>query len=43
MFTTDGAPRPGVNQAECLACHKPLYKSSFTFTVRQLAEIAGRK
>ena len=43
VFTTDGAPRPGVNQAECLACHKPLDKSSFTFTVRQLAEIAGRK
>jgi cytochrome c553 len=43
VFTTDGAPRPGVNQAECLACHKPLDKTSFTFTVRQLAEAAARK
>ncbi len=43
VFTTEGKPRPGVNQAECLACHKPLDKTSFTFTVRQLAEVAGRK
>jgi cytochrome c553 len=38
VFTTDGKHRPGVNQAECLACHKPLDKVSYTFTLKQLAE-----
>jgi cytochrome c553 len=36
-FTPDGKPRPGVNQAECLACHKPREKESFTFTLKELA------
>jgi hypothetical protein len=26
-----------VNQAECLACHKPLDKVSYTFTLKELA------
>jgi hypothetical protein len=30
-------PRAGVNQAECLACHKPLDSTSYTFTPQQLA------
>lgn len=34
-FSTSGQPRPS-NQAECLACHKPLDKTSFTFTIEQL-------
>jgi len=38
VFTTDKQHRPGVNQAECLACHKPLDKVSYTFTLKQLAE-----
>ncbi len=37
VFTTDRKPRPGVNQAECLACHKPLDKASYVFTLKQLA------
>lgn len=37
VFTTDKQHRPGVNQAECLACHKPLDKVSFTFTLKELA------
>lgn len=40
-FTTGKQHRP-VNQAECLACHKPLDKDSYAFTVRQLAEVAKR-
>ena len=32
--------RPGVNQAECLACHKPLYKTSYTFTIDRLTAVA---
>jgi len=35
-------PRP-VNQAECLACHKPLDKTSFTFTLKQLTDVAKSK
>lgn len=35
-FTTDKQHRP-INQAECLACHKPLDNSSYTFTLKQLA------
>jgi hypothetical protein len=27
-----------VNQAECLACHKPLAGASYVFTLKQLAE-----
>lgn len=37
VFTTAKQPRPGVNQAECLACHKPLDKTSYTFTIKELA------
>ena len=38
VFTTDKQHRPGVNQAECLACHKPLDSVSYTFTLKQLAQ-----
>ena len=37
VFTTAKQLRPGVNQAECLACHKPLDKASYTFTLDKLA------
>ena len=37
VFTADRQPRAGVNQAECLACHKPLDSASYTFTLQQLA------
>ena len=40
VFTAAKQPRPGVNQAECLACHKPLDKTSFTFTLDQIAAAA---
>lgn len=38
IFTTDKQYQQGVNQAECLACHKPLDNVSYTFTLKQLAE-----
>jgi cytochrome c553 len=41
-FSTAKEPRP-VNQAECLACHKPLDKTSFTFTLKQLTDVAKSK
>jgi cytochrome c553 len=37
VFTTDRKHRPGANLAPCLACHKPLDKVSYTFTLKELA------
>ena len=36
VYTTEKKARP-VNQAECLGCHKPLDKVSYTFTLKELA------
>ena len=38
-FTTARQLRPA-NQAECLACHKPLDKTSYMFTVDRLTAVA---
>ncbi len=40
VYTAAKVPRPGINQAECLACHKPLDKASYTFTLKQLTDVA---
>lgn len=37
IFTTAKQYQHGVNQAECLACHKPLSGVSYTFTLKQLS------
>ncbi|MGZ5036523.1 MAG: cytochrome P460 family protein [Usitatibacter sp.] len=42
VFTPAKQHRPGVNQAECFACHKPLENVSYLFTASQLAEVAKR-
>jgi hypothetical protein len=39
VFTTERQHRPGANQAECLACHKPLDDVSYLFTLKQLAAV----
>ena len=39
LFTPDKQVRPEVNQAECLACHKPLDSVSYTFTLKELAAV----
>ena len=36
IFTLDKQHR-GINQAECLGCHKPLNNESYVFTLKQLA------
>jgi len=36
VYTVARQHRPGVNQAECLACHKPLDQSSYMFTIKEL-------
>ena len=41
IFTLEKQHRPGVNQAECFACHKPLDNVSYVFTLKQLGA-AGR-
>jgi cytochrome c553 len=41
VFGPDKQLRAGVNQAECLGCHKPLDKESYLFTLKQLSA-AGR-
>jgi cytochrome c553 len=33
LFTADKAPRPALNQAQCLACHKPEAANSYVFTL----------
>ena len=38
VFTLDKQQRPGVNQAECFGCHKPLDSASYVFTLKQIAE-----
>lgn len=40
VFAPDMKPRAGINQAECLACHKPLDKTSFVFSLEPLAKVA---
>jgi cytochrome c553 len=37
IFTADKRYQQGVNQAECLACHKPLSDMSYAFTLKQLS------
>ena len=43
VFTTAKQLRAGVNQAECLACHKPLDKVSYTFTLDLITAAAKAK
>ncbi len=42
-YTVAKQARAGVNQAECLACHKPLDQSSYMFTIKELtAAVKGK-
>jgi len=40
-FNTDKVIRSDFNQAQCLACHKPLPKDSHLFTMKRLREFAN--
>ena len=42
VFNPDMKMRTGVNQADCLACHKPLDKTSFVFSLEPLTAAAKR-
>jgi predicted CXXCH cytochrome family protein len=43
VFTLDKQQRAGVNQAECLACHKPHSDTGYVFTLKDLTEVAKAK
>ncbi|HEY0249897.1 MAG TPA: cytochrome P460 family protein, partial [Kofleriaceae bacterium] len=36
LWTADRTPKPDVNQAVCLACHKPASASSYVFTLAKI-------
>jgi cytochrome c553 len=38
LFAADGKRRDELNQAQCLACHKPKESDSYVFTLQQLKE-----
>jgi cytochrome c553 len=38
LFAADGKRRDELNQAQCLACHKPKESDSYVFTLQQLRE-----
>lgn len=42
IFTPERKLRAGVNQADCLACHKPLDKASYAFSIEPLKAAAAR-
>ncbi len=42
VFKADRSVRPGVNQATCLACHKPLANDSYLFSLKALQEVARK-
>ena len=41
-FGADRARRDGLNQAPCLACHKPAVATSYVFTLKLLQEAAAK-
>jgi cytochrome c553 len=43
VFTTEGTHRDGVNEAPCLACHKPLTASDYVFTLEPLKQVAEQQ
>ncbi len=42
VFKADRSARPGINQATCLACHKPLANDSYLFTMKALTDAARK-
>jgi cytochrome c553 len=42
LFAADGKRRDELNQAQCLACHKPRESDNYIFTMKQLRETSAR-
>jgi hypothetical protein len=43
IFNADKTPRGAANLAECFACHKPLDKDDYLFSIKPLREFAAKK
>ena len=43
VFTLEGEHRAGVNEAQCLACHKPLTATDYVFIVEPLQAAAAQQ
>jgi cytochrome c553 len=43
LFTADKTPRPDLNQAVCLACHKPVASTSYVFGLKAIQAKATAK
>ena len=41
LFAADGKRHDELNQAQCLACHKPKESDSYVFTLKQMREASG--
>ena len=41
-FNPNGQSRPGINHAECLACHKAQDEANFMFTMKELGDAAKK-
>jgi cytochrome c553 len=42
LFAADGQRKDQLNQAQCLACHKPAAADSYVFTIKQLRTAAAK-
>ena len=42
VYKPDRSPRPNVNQASCLSCHKPYAGASYLFTLKELQATARK-
>ncbi len=42
LYKANGQPRPKVNQASCLSCHKPRAKDSYVFSIKELTAAARK-
>ena len=43
VFKGDRTLKQGVNQATCLACHKPYAKDNYVITMKQLRDVARKQ
>jgi cytochrome c553 len=43
VFSPEGEHRAGVNEGQCLACHKPLTETDYVFTLEPLKEVAAQQ
>jgi hypothetical protein len=43
VFTPAKQMRAGINQADCLSCHKPLDRISYTFSIEPLKAAAMKR